>query len=1006
MTHPSPRTELPSDPASAALGAAGVGTWAWDAVTGQLCTSRETAALFGLAPEAFPATLEAYLNVVDPADRDGVRKSLAQLASRGDESTRWEILHRIRRTDGAARWIELRGGTSVDHEGRPLRLLALVHDVTERAEQQRARDEACRSLQVLLNNLPGAAYRCLNNRHWTMLFLSPKITALTGYEPAELLGDQSISYADLIHPEDRARVWQDIQQALAADQPFTLTYRIQCRDGEIKWVWEQGRQVNREEYGQTVLEGFITDITDRIRIEHALDDERQRIRAILDTLPEAVVISDMDGNFTDANATFCDMYGYDREEITRINARQLIHPDYRNEFQRFVKELKIRGRYSGETVDVRRDGSEFPTNVRGAIIEFGGKPHCVAVIRDITEERAKDEALRESQARYQLLLENQTDLVCAFDLEGRLTYVSKTYCRTFDLKEEDVLGQTFFPLIHEEDREAVRRAVRLVHRPPYTSYVEERARTRWGWRWQAWVNTAIRDEEGNVTGVVATGRDITVQKKAEQALRDSEQRFVAFMDRLPAAAMIKDASSQLVFANRYFVEEFGVTDWRGKCCSDLFPGDVAEQLMAMDQQTLAEGSATTTLELPHRDGRLHIYRVEEFSIPQQERQRPLLAAIAIDVTDMVRVERQLEEETQRNRQLLETTIDGYILADTEGQIMDVNPSYCRMVGYGRDELLKMNIRQLECSLHPDQIQERIEEMMRQGSARFETQHRAKDGRAIDLEVSITVLGSESRRLVAAFVHDITAKKDMEESLRAREAELAHVARLSTLGEMVAGIAHEVNQPLHAIANFATGSLVRLNQGATDMGALRPNLERIAEQARLAADILGKYRQFARRHRAEREAISIDEIVRQATQLVVFDLREHQVDLHVNIPSPCPIVTVVPNEICQVVVNLLRNACEAMDQTDPLQRSISIDIQKGESHVEVSVQDRGKGLADGNLDRWIQPFETTKPEGLGMGLAVSTRIVADHGGAFWAEPNRDGPGTTFCFTLPSVNRTDR
>jgi C4-dicarboxylate-specific signal transduction histidine kinase len=193
-------------------------------------------------------------------------------------------------------------------------------------------------------------------------------------------------------------------------------------------------------------------------------------------------------------------------------------------------------------------------------------------------------------------------------------------------------------------------------------------------------------------------------------------------------------------------------------------------------------------------------------------------------------------------------------------------------------------------------------------------------------------------------------------------------------------------------------LVRLKTGSENLEPVREAVEQISQQASLAADIIRKYIGFARKHRPVRSRFDVSELLREATQLLDFDLREHQVSVRWNLASPAPPVVADRTEVCQVLVNLIRNACEAMQETSRGEREIRISTRVADTHVEVSISDRGRGIPAEGYKELARPFVTTKADGMGMGLAVSSRIVQAHGGKLWATPN-EGPGATFCFTLP-------
>ncbi|MCW5890321.1 MAG: hypothetical protein KIT14_07185 [bacterium] len=237
--------------------------------------------------------------------------------------------------------------------------------------------------------------------------------------------------------------------------------------------------------------------------------------------------------------------------------------------------------------------------------------------------------------------------------------------------------------------------------------------------------------------------------------------------------------------------------------------------------------------------------------------------------------------------------------------------------------------------------------------------------------------------------------------RHHRAELEHAARLSMLGEMAAGLAHEINQPLAAIVSYATGCMVRLESGAAGAETLAPIVREICDEAMRAGEVLRRIRDFARHGTRRLERVDPNELVRSALRLASNDARRLEVAMSLDLRPATQPVEVDRVQLEQVILNLLRNAFEAMEDPTRGQRRVRIGTSMpAPGLVEVSVGDSGSGMSAAVRTQVFDPFFTTKPEGLGLGLAISRRIVEAHGGRLWSTPNRDR-GTTFHFSLPTV-----
>jgi PAS domain S-box-containing protein len=252
--------------------------------------------------------------------------------------------------------------------------------------------------------------------------------------------------------------------------------------------------------------------------------------------------------------------------------------------------------------------------------------------------------------------------------------------------------------------------------------------------------------------------------------------------------------------------------------------------------------------------------------------------------------------------------------------------------------------------------------------------------------------------------DITERKRAEDLVR-QLADLAHFSRLSLMGEMATGLAHELNQPLTAITNYARGCIRRIRTGAIDSPALLEALNEVAGQAARAGEIIHWIRNFVRRREPECVPLALPDLLRNALRIVEPDLRSHRVAARLDLSDGLPQVRVDRIQIEQVVLNLMRNAVEAMASVgSPRELTLSA-RHDGRARVEVAVADTGCGLKDDLVERVFDPFFTTKPQGLGMGLAISRSIVEAHGGRLWYAANQPR-GVVFLFTLPACTEVLR
>jgi C4-dicarboxylate-specific signal transduction histidine kinase len=272
------------------------------------------------------------------------------------------------------------------------------------------------------------------------------------------------------------------------------------------------------------------------------------------------------------------------------------------------------------------------------------------------------------------------------------------------------------------------------------------------------------------------------------------------------------------------------------------------------------------------------------------------------------------------------------------------------------------------------------------------------------------IGIYLAHLISSLTRDIARRQRLESDLRVSQeqsqlhlTELAHISRLSVMGEMAAGLAHELNQPLHAAKNYARGSIRRLLKNPQDDGEVMAALEHIAHAADRAAEILRRVRDFVEKTGPHVATISLGEVITASLTILNIELKRTGGRIVCDLTPDLAMVKADPIQVEQVVVNLARNALESMQDTPPEQRLLTIGTRrKDDQNVEVFMRDCGQGIAADDIGRVFDPFYTTKSEGMGMGLAISRSIVQAHDGRIWVTANEDR-GCTFHFTLPVAKR---
>jgi two-component system sensor kinase FixL len=280
----------------------------------------------------------------------------------------------------------------------------------------------------------------------------------------------------------------------------------------------------------------------------------------------------------------------------------------------------------------------------------------------------------------------------------------------------------------------------------------------------------------------------------------------------------------------------------------------------------------------------------------------------------------------------------------------------------------------------------------------------KDGSTFPMELAVGEMKSGNQRYFTGFVRDLTERQQTEARLQELQTELVHISRLTAMGEMASTLAHELNQPLSAIANYMKGSRRLLETNTSEhSGMLRDAMDKAAEQAVRAGQIIRRLRDFVARGESERRVESVSKLVEEASALALVGAKDQGIRVRFQFDPSTDLVLADKVQIQQVLLNLMRNAVEAMEKAP--RRELTVGVASGEDDVvTISVTDTGSGITPEMMSQLFQPFVTTKSHGMGVGLSISRTIIEAHGGQIWADPNPNG-GTIFRFTLRSVNKED-
>jgi two-component system, LuxR family, sensor kinase FixL len=372
-----------------------------------------------------------------------------------------------------------------------------------------------------------------------------------------------------------------------------------------------------------------------------------------------------------------------------------------------------------------------------------------------------------------------------------------------------------------------------------------------------------------------------------------------------------------------------------------------------------------------------------------------------DLRERVRSEAEL-------RSILETVPSAMIVIDAKGRIQSFSKTAERLFGYGESEVTGRNVSMLMPSPYREDHDGYLERYLRTGEKRIIGIGRIvvglrKNGSTFPMELAVGEVRLPDEVMFTGFIRDLTERRDTERRLQEAHSELVHVARQHELGQMASSIAHEVNQPLAAVSNYLAAA--RRFVGRTSPEAetrLRELIEKAETQSRRASDITERLRNFLKRRDAQNQPENLRGIVEEASAVGLIGVRPQEIKVHLAVAPEGPIVLADRVHVQQVLVNLIRNAVEAMAGSE--RRELVISTRESGGMAEVSVSDTGPGLPPDVRKRLFQPFVTTKQGGMGIGLSISRTLIQAQGGELSAVDNPLG-GTIFSFTLPLAGQSE-
>jgi PAS domain S-box-containing protein len=461
---------------------------------------------------------------------------------------------------------------------------------------------------------------------------------------------------------------------------------------------------------------------------------------------------------------------------------------------------------------------------------------------------------------------------------------------------------------------------------------------------------------------------------------------------------VRDKNGRITYWNRGAEELYGWSreEAIGKVTHQLLQTVFPAPLEEITSQLVLTGRWEGELVHTRRDGTTVVV-ASRWSLQRDERGQPVSS---LETNNDITERKRADEVLREHAGLLDLTHDTIIVRDMNDVITYWNHGAEVLYGWTRAEAIGQVSHQLTRTLFPEPLPAINAHLLRTGRWEGELVHTKRDGTQVVVAsrwaLQRDVQGRPLRILETN--NDTTLRKQAEETARKAEAELAHVARVMTMGEMAASIAHEVNQPLSGVVINGNACLRWLAGTSPNLDEARSALQRIIRDGKRASDVIARVRNLSKKKPTEKERLDLNEAIQEVLALAQPEVRKHHAIVRSQLAIDLPAVIGDRVQLQQVVLNLVLNGLDAMSTVADRPRELLLSTRQDDGVVRVSVKDSGVGLDAQHADRIFDAFYTTKPSGMGMGLSISRSIIENHNGRLWVEPN-DGPGTSFQFTVP-------
>jgi PAS domain S-box-containing protein len=755
----------------------------------------------------------------------------------------------------------------------------------------------------------------------------------------------------------------------------------------------------------------------------ALRKSQRESRLVVDSIPGLVALLSAAGEVEFVNRQILEYTGQTLEELKQWGTNGTVHPDDLPH----VAEVFTQSIGSGSPYEIvqrlrQSDGryrwfqnNGFPLrDPDGHIVRW-----CV-LLTDIDERKRVEDALRESERESRLIVDSIPGIIATFTPFGEVEFVNRPALAYFGKTFEELKNWESGGATHPEDLPRVvalfTQAITSGETPVGESFVWECRTRRFDgvYRWFQSRLFPLRNANGQIIRWYNLLIDIDERKRAEEALRSSERELKLIIDTIPALAWSARPDGSAEFFNQHYLDFVGLSAEQASgwgWTTAVHPDDLNGLAATWQRMMASERAGEAEARLRRHDGEYRSFLFRADPLRDESGRVVRWYGVNIDIEDRKRMEEALRSSEAFLLDVQRLTRVGGWRYDPVKDVVANSAEIHRAYAVQPDDDVSHGSFWFD-RIHPDdrqRVQAEFGRCMREkadyraayrivwpdGSIRYHHAigHPVTDGAGELVEfVGAAIDMTEEWRAT-------TELERASDALRELQAKMSRAAQVATVGELAASIAHEVNQPLSGIITNVNTCLRLLAADPPNLDAARETVRRTLRDGNRAAEVISRVRALFRKRDFAVEWLDLNEVTREVLTLSSSDLQKNRVTLHAELLHELPTITGDRIQLQQVILNLLRNASDAMVDVGDRPRHVLVRTElDGADHVRLSVRDAGLGIDPESTNRIFEAFYTTKSDGMGIGLSISRSIVERHHGRLWAEPN-DGPGATFVLSIP-------